>query len=622
MSSGWHFGLNTTMPQTVKKTFSIRYKILILMTLIPVASLGAYLLLALQVFKDDKIAYVFDSSSNLSASLATQVKTQLNATLVSARTLFQDFLNEEKFSQVSEKIFFGDAHLESLSVFKQEGSGPFAKLSHLEKKTGQWDSYWKSWGPQALVLVQQASETGRLIKIRTKDDRLLILEPVKDPSSSRRFVFAMVYLASDLKEVFTETGTSSASLIDSSGFIFFARSGLEGNYLSEQVPLNFLKDKARTQGAEQVADRNQKEILLSFAKVGFGDLYVVTLVEQSKALGAAQVLMKKSLIFFVILVSFTAILSLLASRTLTEALELLFRATQRVSEGKFDLKVRVKSNDEIGALANNFNLMSDEVSRLLSQTAEKARMENELQTAKTVQETLFPETISRIGSLSISGFYEPASECGGDWWHYCQIGEKVFLWIGDATGHGAPAALITSAAKSASAIIERLDVSPCQALELLNRCIYDVSKGKIMMTFFIASFDLKTHKLVYANSSHEAPLMIKKSDGPVKKKDLIPLNEVNGPRLGQARETTYEESETILSPGDTLFFYTDGLQDIKNKKDEAWGEREFIKGLVKSVDGQPEPQVATTKLVQNFQAYRQGTQLIDDVTFFIVKNME
>ncbi len=112
------------------------------------------------------------------------------------------------------------------------------------------------------------------------------------------------------------------------------------------------------------------------------------------------------------------------------------------------------------AWQKNFNIMAAEVSRLLDQTAEKARMESELQTAKTVQETLFPETRAKIGPLAIAGYYEPASECGGDWWHYCQIGNKIFLWIGDATGHGAPAALITSAAKSASTIIERLNISP------------------------------------------------------------------------------------------------------------------------------------------------------------------
>lgn len=279
--------------------------------------------------------------------------------------------------------------------------------------------------------------------------------------------------------------------------------------------------------------------------------------------------------------------------------------------------MNVTSNDEIGTLAENFNLMAGEVSRLLVQTAEKARMENELQTAKTVQETLFPPSKARVGSLEISGFYEPSSECGGDWWHYCRLGDRVLLWIGDATGHGAPAALITSAAKSAATIIEILDVTPAQAMEILNRCIYDVSKGKIMMTFFLASFDLKTSVLTYANASHEAPFIIKKVDGPLQKRDLLSLNEVISPRLGQARETKYEETSIQLGLEDLVFFYTDGVSDVQNPELKTWGERNFIKAIVEANQNFPTADISVKRFVESLQKYRKGASLIDDVTFFL-----
>jgi sigma-B regulation protein RsbU (phosphoserine phosphatase) len=316
----------------------------------------------------------------------------------------------------------------------------------------------------------------------------------------------------------------------------------------------------------------------------------------------------------------TAIVSLVASSSLTSSLTSLFQATKKVSEGDFNIRVKVNSSDEVGTLAENFNLMAAEVSRLLDETAQKARMESELQTAKTVQETLFPDTEAQIGPLSIAGFYEPASECGGDWWHYCQVGRKIFLWIGDATGHGAPAALITSAAKSASTIIERLNITPAQALELLNRSIYDVSKGRIMMTFFLASYDPDTREFTYANASHEAPFLIKKGEDSLKKKDLIPLNEVNNPRLGQARDTKYKQTTVILDPEDMVFFYTDGIPEIQNSLKMTWGEREFIKAIVKANKDYPTAQQSVARMAQMIQDHRQGETLVDDVTFFVVKN--
>ena len=71
--------------------------------------------------------------------------------------------------------------------------------------------------------------------------------------------------------------------------------------------------------------------------------------------------------------------------------------------------------------------MTVEIKRLLKETAEKARMESELLTAHTVQETLFPPSHFKNDILEIMGFYQPASECGGDWWFYNQKENKTFF---------------------------------------------------------------------------------------------------------------------------------------------------------------------------------------------------
>lgn len=605
------------------KQFSIRYKILLLLTLIPIIALGTYGLLALKVFREDKIAYVFDSSRNISASIATQIKTELNAGLSTARTLFQDFLFQGKFTNLSEKVFEGSSQLEAVGVFiLGSDKRPLAPNARLEKSPGLFEAAWSLWGSEANTIFDEALQKKRIVKTRKGDDRILIIESLSQSDRPENYIFVIVTRVVDLKEVFSESQGMQAVLADGLGKVVFGPEEYEGISLSEKIPVSFFDANSSkiTQGAETIRDSKKRDLLVSFSDVGFSDLKVVTWVDQKKALSATQLLVRKSTIFFIVMISLVVIISLLISKTLTESLTSLFEATQRVSEGKFDLKVNVTSNDEIGTLAENFNLMAGEVSRLLVQTAEKARMENELQTAKTVQETLFPPSKARVGSLEISGFYEPSSECGGDWWHYCRVGDRVLLWIGDATGHGAPAALITSAAKSAATIIEILDVTPAHAMEILNRCIYDVSKGKIMMTFFLASFDLQTSVLTYANASHEAPFIIKKADGPLQKRDLLSLNEVISPRLGQARETKYEETSIQLGLEDLVFFYTDGVSDVQNLELKTWGERNFIKALVEANQNFPTADISVKRFVESLQKYRKGASLIDDVTFFAIKN--
>jgi phosphoserine phosphatase RsbU/P len=95
---------------------------------------------------------------------------------------------------------------------------------------------------------------------------------------------------------------------------------------------------------------------------------------------------------------------------------------------------------------------------------------------------------------------------------------------------------------------------------------------------------------------------------------------VNNPRLGQARDTVYEETSVKLEKGDMIFFYTDGVPDIHNPGKEAWGEREFIKALVSSNKDFPATKESVSRFAHIFQEHRQGAVLIDDVTFFVVKN--
>ncbi len=579
--------------------------------------------MALRVFEQDKIAYVFDSTSNMSSSMGQQMKMQLNAILSSCKPIFQDFLDQKSFSKASEDIFRNDFFLDLVTVYKWDGiDKKFQKKALLEKDPGMFETTYQPLSEQINRFLLEMYSQNRAVKVPFRDERVMLLEKFVDPKTKETLIFVVVTKLSETAEVFQSTLSQKLYLVANNGTIYFAPEDESAVNINEVFTAPFLSEGTEkvSNGAQSGKDSKGQEILASYSKVGFGDLMVISTVDRAKALTAIQVLLRKSLIFFVILIGITAIVSLVASSSITRALTALFDATQKVSQGDFNIRVKVDSSDEVGALADNFNIMAAEVSRLMLQTAEKARMENELHTARTVQETLFPVNNAKVGPLAISGFYEPASECGGDWWHYCQIGHKIFLWIGDATGHGAPAALITSAAKSASTIIESLNVTPAKAMALLNRAIFDVSKGRIMMTFFLASYDPTTGELTYANASHEAPYLLKKSDKMLSKKDLVPLNDINNPRLGQARDTTYSQSSVKLELGDLVFFYTDGIPEIQNPGTVPWGERDFLKALVAANKDFPDSVESVRRFSAAFQEHRQGSVLIDDVTFFMVKN--
>lgn len=604
----------------MKQGLSIKYKILILLLLVPLVTLAIYLVVAIRIFEKDKIPYVFETTSAVANTLSSQTSTELSGVLSLAKPLMQEFVLTREFGRVSRSVIDSETNLDWVAAFGKSADGKFEKLGIVERTAGNGDREIQSFG-DLNPLLNEALQKGRVVRVPFKNEKVLLVERVGENGPDVR-VFMMMASLQNLANSFRASGGAQVFLVNSQGFVLFGPPGTEATYVSQKVDLDLPTELAKqTQPVftKEAKDPQNEDVLASISKLNFGDLAVVSLVEKKEALRAVEDLIRRSVYFFLALIAACTVVSLLASSSVTSALTELFAATLRVAEGHFDIQVPVKSNDEIGSLAQSFNTMAAEVSRLLSETAEKARMESELKTAQTVQETLFPSANAKLANLNISGFYEPASECGGDWWHYGQVGSKIFLWIGDATGHGAPAALITSAAKSAATIIERLNVDCSHAMTLLNRAIYDVSKGRIMMTFFLGVYDTETKKFTYSNASHEAPFLIKPTSEKLKKKDLVPLNEVTSPRLGQDRDTQYEQTTIQLEAGDRIFFYTDGVPDIQNPQLEIWGEREFIKSLVAVNQEFPPIHDSVQRMVETFSEYRQKAPLKDDVTFFMAQ---
>ena len=180
-------------------------------------------------------------------------------------------------------------------------------------------------------------------------------------------------------------------------------------------------------------------------------------------------------------------LAVVQSLRITQPLKLLASRADQIARGDLSTRVEVNSLDEIGMLAENFNYMADRLQVLLDETAAKAVLEKELELARTIQETLVPtaDLIER-GPVKVAGHFQPATQCGGNWWAVHDLPDnKVLIIIGDVTGHGVPAAMITAAAKAACDVGRALEgprLTPGRLLELMNRAIFESARRKFVMT--------------------------------------------------------------------------------------------------------------------------------------------
>lgn len=609
--------------KSMSRGFSLRAKLLLILTTVPVVALTFYLFMATQLFERDKIAYVYDSSVSLSSAMSTQFRLEVESVTEKVKFYVENFdPTAQKFSVGSKLSFDNQSRILAIAVHrlvdqKSQIVGTMTKGAEgkelYNRSIQTIREVRRVLGTQELV-VRILPETGK---------HLILGYKLRYGSDKEAIEVTVVVEAERLIETVVESRLFNHMIVTMSGQTIVGSTTLE-NFMIDQAHFQEIiapiKSARSQRGTKEVRISRDKVFLVSYSDLGVGDLALISVVRKDLALEAVNLLIAKSVVFFVAIVCLTVIISLFASVKLTSTLTELVEATRLMAKGQFNKKVIKRSDDEVGSLAESFNVMASEVSRLLDATADKARLENELATVQTVQETLFPEDNVNFGPVTISGHYEPATGCGGDWWSYSLIGDRVWVWIGDATGHGASAALITSAARAVSSVLEIMpDIVPSKAMQILNQAIYDTSKGKMMMTFFIGALDLTTGELSYANASHDPPFLIKTpASGDVKRRDLIPLNDVNGLRLGEQRRAAFDEAKIQIGDAETVVFYTDGISEVKNSKGISLGERGFLKVIASSSRTGLEVSERVALMKASIADYREGNELPDDITFFMM----
>jgi serine phosphatase RsbU (regulator of sigma subunit) len=318
--------------------------------------------------------------------------------------------------------------------------------------------------------------------------------------------------------------------------------------------------------------------LLGFVVLGYDlapiDWFAVTAAEQKAAASTRAVIYTGVVGLLFVLIG--TVFAILQGLSITRPIKQLAWKADQIARGDLDARVDITSSDEIGFLGENFNFMADQIAILLQQTAEKARMEQELEVARAIQETLVPsgEPVD-CGALKFAGFYQPAAQTGGDWWTWHQLGpDRVLLVIGDVTGHGVPSAMITAAAKAACDVARQVhgnEVTVTRLLEIMNYAIFESAQRRFVMTCFASIVDTKARTITYANAGHNFPYLFRAGDGKGEFGSLM----IRGNRLGDDPTSKYEAKTTDLVAGDVLIWYTDGIVECENDKKEEYGEKRF-----------------------------------------------
>ena len=203
--------------------------------------------------------------------------------------------------------------------------------------------------------------------------------------------------------------------------------------------------------------------------------------------------------------------------------------------------------------------------RLEQERIERERVDQELQVARDIQLGSLPEGVPTLEDWQIDTYCQPAKEVGGDFYDFLQLGDgRVGFVVGDATGKGVPAAIVTTAtAAYLGAVNAASDSSPGEALALANEALFARIPANMFVTCFYAVLDPQSATLTYANAGHELPYLHRNGDAEELRARGMPLGMMPG--------MSYEEGEVSLAEGECVLFHSDGLVEAHNPKGEMFG---------------------------------------------------
>jgi sigma-B regulation protein RsbU (phosphoserine phosphatase) len=252
------------------------------------------------------------------------------------------------------------------------------------------------------------------------------------------------------------------------------------------------------------------------------------------------------------------------SHRMTQHLATLTSGVRQLAGGDFGTRVPVRSNDEFGTLAQAFNQMAGDLQRHEALVVEQERLRRELELSRLIQTEMLPRVSLRSGPAEISGISIPAREVGGDFFNYFVLPDgRLALLVGDVSGKGVSAALLMANIQATLRALLPHETDLARLADRLDRELDENTPGSVYLTLFLGILEQDGRLMRYVNAGHN-PQFVLRGGG------IEQLGSTGMP-IALYSGHGYREARTVLSAGDLLFFYTDGLVETENERGEMFG---------------------------------------------------
>ena len=297
---------------------------------------------------------------------------------------------------------------------------------------------------------------------------------------------------------------------------------------------------------------------------------------------------------------------ILTAATLIFALEVLYTNLSRVLH--YHVLPMVAS---LGFAALLFSLGYVALEILFTNERRLLSLETELETARQIQSSILPAMVPELENLRIAASYHPMTAVAGDFYQFVRSDNNhLGVLVADVSGHGIPAALISSMIKVAMHSVAVHADDPAQVLGGLNRILSSEAHGQFASAAYVW-IDTENHNALYSAAGHPPLLCWRDTRAEMQR------IESNGLLFGVEPDSEYPVCSVPLEPSDRFLLYTDGVTETENAAGEAFGDRQ-LERVVCNNRLQPASELSL-QVLSELQRWRPAAvNQQDDITLIIV----
>jgi len=284
------------------------------------------------------------------------------------------------------------------------------------------------------------------------------------------------------------------------------------------------------------------------------------------------------------------------------------------------INVNNKQNDEVFdeddllllSTVAQFVAIALERARLQEIARESERLEQELHTARRIQEAILPSTLNIHGLLDVAACNLPARSVAGDFYDLVKIRDDFLcVVVGDVCGKGLPAAFYMARVVSYFRAMAFYHASPDTLTKAVNNLLAEESSDHTFVTATVTTVNPTTGEGAACVAGHFPALKRAAKNGTV-----AALSTENGFPLGVSRDGDFDLYHFQLEPGDLLLLYTDGVTEVADRRGELFG-LERLTRLLQEHEGHAGALVE--RIVSAARAFSDNQPLHDDLTVIALR---